>query len=503
MFNEMKTLKILLLVLIPLVFKGQTIFLKKSESTGTIPEIVWEGEGFSDITGFKIFRASVKNKTFKEIKTIHFANDTLKNGSVEFTVFDTTLTEKGIFVYFIRVNANGKEIKSPPAYGHNLGYIPAPSVARFKGTPSKDKKAIELNWLLNYSGTLSSIALYRSNKYDSGYVKVTDLASDATNYTDMVPLANEPWFYFLELHDYFGGIYPSVRIPAFATFAEKPFAPMNIRCRVSGDSVVIRWKSSGANIIGYRVFRSLNGKPYSLINEMTSLKNEDVTFVDSDIMLKKTVKAKYYVLNVSDGFVESNSSDTVSAFFAAHVPLNPPATIDNVINKDGSVKIIWIPSDEGFSDAFDIYIADSEGVKTKLNDKPVTDNYYVDTVLRSPGKYFYEVKTLASDRVSENSAITVVYRKAEDINIIMNVVKKKDGLNISWVKPLNTNVEKLKLYKQNGKNKAQLLKAFSASEDVSFDDKNVTRGKTYLYKLIAKLKNGEEVIANRGVQMEF
>ena len=180
-------------------------------------------------------------------------------------------------------------------------------------------------------------------------------------------------------------------------------------------------------------------------------------------MLKKTVKAKYYVLNVSDGFVESNSSDTVSAFFAAHVPLNPPATIDNVINKDGSVKIIWIPSDEGFSDAFDIYIADSEGVKTKLNDKPVTDNYYVDTVLRSPGKYFYEVKTLASDRVSENSAITVVYRKAEDINIIMNVVKKKDGLNISWVKPLNTNVEKLKLYKQNGKNKAQMLKAFSAS----------------------------------------
>ena len=57
------------------------------------------------------------------------------------------------------------------------------------------------------------------------------------------------------------------------------------------------------------------------------------------------------------------------------------------------------------------------------------------------------------------------------------------------------------LYKKYGQNKPVLKKIFPSNEDIIYLDIEVSRGINYLYFLTAKMKNGEEIPINNGVEI--
>ena len=491
-----------MLFISPILLSGQNIILKKSISNSDYPEIYWQTTSTPDTSEFTIFRTGVNEDKLIEIHTIHYSHVLENTDTTEFVVIDTSLTEKGLYFYFLRTKIKNKEIQSETAIAHNFGLIPKPQIAFFKANPVEDRKAIQLNWKLNFNQTVSSISLYRSSSYDSGYIKITDLSADAVSFTDVVTKSNEAWYYFMIIHDYFGEQLPSVRIPAFATFTEIPIRPQNIIGKFSNDSIIIHWKNAGHNIIGYRVYRSLENQSFQLINEMAENIEKDAIFVDNDSRLKTAIKAKYYVRNLSDGFAESNSSDTLDFYIAEHESVLPPKELDFITNIDDNIKLLWIPADEGLSLGYNIYLNKPEGEITKLNNNLLTINYFVDSIYRSPGKYIYEVEGVGiGNKVSKNKITTVVYRYPPNIHIIIDLKKQKNGILISWKKPLNKNIKRLLLYKRYGQNKSVLKKSFSATEDVSYLDTSTKRGVNYLYLLIAEMENGEKITINDGVEM--
>lgn len=498
----MKTLYFFFFSLFPLLLFGQGIMHQKSMSDSEYPEITWYTIGDIDSTAFQVFRADMQSKNFVEIHTISYTKELDTGDTIEFAIVDTTLTEKGLYMYYIEVNRNGKKIKSEVVHGHNFGLLPRPTLFSFKATPLTDRKAVRLDWKFNYAETIKTMSLYRSNRYDTGYVKVAELANDIPFYEDPIPLANEPWFYYMVIHDFYGDQLPSIRIPAFATFAEKPFRPQNISKNTRNDSVFINWEIPGDNVVGYRVFRSIDGMPYAQINEMVQTKKKEGQFVDVSPEIKNALRLKYYVRNVSDGFLESNSSDTLNFYFPDREKVLPPKVVDFLRDDTGELKLLWIPPDEGRVLGYNVYLTDPLGKTLKLNKRVLEVNYFIDSLYRTAGKYTYSIEGVGyKNKVSERKTAISIGHYPPGIHVILDLKKQKDGLEVSWKKPLNNHITQLKLYKVTGQQTPGLEGSFSPDEDVRYLDHKVSSGNTYLYRLVAVMSDRTEISLNDGVEI--
>lgn len=501
----MKNLTFSIILLFPLFIHAQPVSVKKVDNSANFPMITWFTVGKIDTTAFQIFRASLKEKVFKEIQTVNSTNPAQKESDTNFFyVTDTTLVKKAIYLYYITIKRSGKEVVSETAMGHNFGYIPSPQVVEFIATPVTDRKAVTLSWKLTYPKMVSSMTLYRSLQYDTGYRKIVDLVPDMATFTDVAPKANEPMFYILVVHTYFGRNITSVRIPAFATFAEKPIKPVNIHGTYRNDSIILNWSNVGKNIIGYRVYRSIAGKPYFLINDMGNGTAEKVVFTDAGDDVKNSVNLSYYIKNVSDGYVESDNSDTLSFYLADHEPVLPPAVIDNITDDNDNVKLLWVQPKKGLTTGYNIYLIVPQGDTLLLNKKVLTQNYFTDTVYRKQGKYRYEIEGVGiNNKTSMLRTSATVFRYTPQIHVIIDLKNGPGGIIVSWKHPLNKNIDKLILYKQTETGQPVILKTYSPAIDSSFTDKSVVKGKVYQYILKAKMVDGQAVTVNEGVQINY
>ncbi len=501
----MKRILVILSIILPVfTFAQNNVWVKEASSDLTIPEITWITTGNIDTLDFVMFRADLKDTVFHEIYTTHYVKPIENSDTLELTLFDTTLTKKAMYLYYIKVQAKGKTVVSETALAHNFGYIPPPQLNSFTATPLTDRKAIKLDWKISYLQTVTGMELFRSSSWDTGYIKVADLAPDMTSFTDVVPMANEPWFYFITIHTYFGNDITSVRTPAYATFAEKPFPPHNLHAAFKNDSIIIDWTNVGKNIIGYRVYRSIDKQPFHLMNDMNSGIEEKIVFTDTGKEIEKAIKLRYYVRNVSDGFVESSSSDTISFYLMEHEPVWPPEQVDFVRDRYGNIKFMWVQPDKGSTTGYNIYLINSNNDTVKLNKTVLTSNFFVDTVYRSKGKYSYQVEGVGfNGKVSDLRTPVTVYRYNPNLHVIVDLKKGPSGIVVSWKHPLNPHVKKMLLYKQFDKTNAAVIKSFDATADVSFTDKNVKKGTTYLYKLEAQMENSDKIVVNDGVQLSY
>jgi hypothetical protein len=420
-----------------------------------------------------------------------------------FHIVDTTLVKKGVYLYFVEAMRNGKKVKSETTMAHNLGLLDKPRFIHFTAEPLKDRKAVRLEWQLNYTETIKTISLYRSNKYKDGYVKITDISPQENTYTDNIPLANEPWFYFVEINNFFGGKRQSVRISAFATFAEKPFPPQDVDVEPLNDSIVFNWRNVGNNIVGYRVYRSLDKKPFEQLNEMEQSTAKNIYFVDKDKMLKKAINIQYFIRNVSDGFVESNVTDTIHFYMPEHKLVYPPSQIDKVINSKGQVKLLWVPDKRGAITGYNIYLKNSKGKISKLNKEIWLQNYYTEEVYRPAGKYEYQIEGVSYDKISDKRTIINVYFDKPIINMILDLKKVKSGLEVSWKKTFNPAAKKLMLYKVIDNGKGILIKTYDARKDGKYLDKYVRSGKHYAYFMKAILQDAEKVKLDNQVEIVY
>ena len=498
----MKTTYFICLFLFPFILFGQAIVLDKSISDSNFPEITWRTTGNIDTMEFQVFRAGVNESDFAPIHTIQFVEPINGGDTTAFVVIDTTLTTKGLYLYYIQVMRNRQAVKSETAHGHNFGMLPKPRLTSFKATPLKERKAVRLDWTFNYQETINSMSLYRSSSYETGYVKVAELDAGMTSFEDVIPVANEPWFYYMVIHDYFGNQLPGVRIPAFATFAEKPFRPDNIHGEFRNDSIVLDWTNPAKNIVGYRVFRSIEGKQFRLMNEMTQNLAEELTFVDNSPEIKSATRLEYFVRNVSDGFLESNSSDTMSFYIPEHEKVFSPAELDFITEQNANIKLLWTPPAEGKTLGYNVYMTTPQGKIQKLNTEILRQNHFVDSVFRAEGKYFYSVESVGyKNKVSERRINTTIYRYTPNIHVIVDLKKRSDGLEISWKKPLAANITKVLLYKKSDQEPVVLTKSFPAEEDVVYLDTKVSNGNTYLYTLVAVMEDNSEIVINNGVEI--
>ena len=308
-----------------------------------------------------------------------------------------------------------------------------------------------------------------------------------------------------DFHDYYGDQLPSVRIPAFATFREKPMSPFNLRDKVSNDSVYFEWENIGPNIIGYRVYRSIDKNPFYLMSDMVYNREPKSKFFHVGPEIKDAINLEYYVLNVSDGFLESVPSDTIFFYFAENEKVFPPKSLDKIVNHDRSVQLLWVKPDEGLTLGYNVFITDPGGQTLKLNKDPIGLNYFTDTLYRTPGKYTYAVEGVGVyEKLSDRRASTVVKHYPLNLHVILDLMRVNEGLKVSWKHPLNKHIGKVILYKKSEKDERSIaLAEFSGKEDIEYLDKDITDNLLYIYMLKGVMSDGSIITLNRGVDINL
>ncbi|MBN2164861.1 MAG: hypothetical protein JW717_01145 [Marinilabiliaceae bacterium] len=496
-----------LIIIIGLLISINTLLLSQqvkgiqSVNRGNHPEMKWVTQDSLREDSISVWRTNIKAEKFRKIETIVISNS--RNDSVFYTVIDTTLTEKGIYKYYLLLHfKNDTVLMSDKMYGHNMGDIPAPAIVSVYAKSLTNRKAIELNWKLNYNFTVNALSLFRSTNYDNGYELIAHLPGNAVKYIDAVDISNEAYYYFIQIRDFFGYQFPSVRFHGICTFAEKCLAPINFEAGMENGKVKLKWEVMGNNALYSRIYRKAGAKGSFMPLHQHGVKNgEKCSFTDEKLGTFIGDDVSYYIVNISDGFINSLSTDTVTFRLHQERPIPAPKELNYIIDSLQSVRLIWTSLSNNVNvGGYNIYRTDENKKQQKLNNEliPIEVNYFVDKTTELGNSYTYEVEAVSSTGVPGIVRTKVnVSTIMPEIEMLISIKHLEKGFRLSWIPPKNITIKEIHIYRQNGENNAVLVKKVPVTQ-TQLVDNNLSSGE-YLYYAIAKTVDGSEIIVNKGI----
>lgn len=480
----------------------------RSDSEGNTPRVEWYLAGTYDSIPFDVYRGIAGDENFVKIKPVKLQR--LQSDTTILVVFDTTAKVKGVFRYYIDIVLNNKIYRSELMFAHTHGYLAPPQVTSFTATSSKEQKAIVLKWQLSDPGTVLGLSLYRSASYDGDYELVARLPGDANTYTDEVPVSNEPWFYFIQIRDFFGYQPPSPRIHGFAHFSEVPYPPQNFAVQYASKGNTIRWRGVGDNIIGYHLYRKVYERAgFARIYSQIPVAGEWNSITDTVPLPEGCTKVLYYATALSDGYAESAPGDTVVVDLSLFQPVSPPRELEAIAEGGGGVLLIWTAQErEPAVAGYNLYrmVLNRDAVlnvmRLNTNLIPVSLNYFTDTTAKQWTHYQYTVESVnhAGNTSSMRTATTFLSDPA-DLVLLLSATQEKSGITLHWVALSDPNIIKLHFYRQAG-DASPVKLTTQPNESGSWTDKKVNPGTSYIYRVDAEYKNGSVITVNDGLLVQ-
>ncbi len=483
------------------LLKSQVINGLFSENRSNTPEITWFSPDLISEDSISIWRANIKIENFQEIETTLIKEN--RNDTVFYTLIDTTLIEKGIYIYYLLLHFdNDTLLSSDKMYGHNMGDLPAPELISIKTASLDNQKAIELNWKLNYHFTVNSLALYRSTNYDEDYELIAHLPGNAETYIDIVDISNEAYYYFILIHDFFGYQYPSARFHGICSYAESCLAAFDFSGIVKDEEIELSWEVMGDNVLYSQIYRRIGAESSFLpLYQMGVKAGELLSYSDKDISMNAGVDISYYIVNISDGFIQSFTTDTLTFRIKNMEPLPAPRELIYLIDDSQNIKLIWtsMADIENFA-GYNIYRSEFNEQSYKLNSTliPADENFFIDQSAESGKEYTYEVEAVNASGVQGVVRSKVVVNRANPQIVMPISIKQSDnGFMLSWISPVYGFISEIHIFRQKDDEGPVLIKKLPLTQN-QLSDSNLPSG-DYLYFAVAKLVNGSELMVNNGV----
>jgi hypothetical protein len=496
-----KILFILALFAAPLWSAAQYVIAYRSVSELNKPELTWFSLDKSLKPEFEVFRAPVGSTAFVTVPTLR--RNSSGGDTLFFHVIDTTLTVKGLYQYFIKVRKDNDSLAlSEVMYGHNMGALPSPQVISFTAKSATDRKALILDWKLNYGFTVKVLALFRSRHYDRGFELVALIPADTTHYVDIVQVSNEPYFYFFQIRDFFGYQIPSVVVHGICTYAEKPYPPQNLKSETVRDHVELSWKSVGKNITGYRVYKSYSD-PGIFMQAGPTIPVADTTVVFADTAVHNAGKlsARYYVVTLSDGNLESNHTDTLTVDLPWNLVISPPDEVDYTIDSTGAVRLFWTAADPlSGVDRYNVYRSADGITFTKISTDSLgpADNTFADPA-PARGRIWYSVESVSvAGKASPLRTMITVERPLTAFHLVVSAEQNGANIDLTWADTGIPGLDAFYVYRKTGEGNAELM-AMVKPGSGSWSDTGVAAGNDYLYTVVAEFTDGKRIIVNDGV----
>ena len=348
-------------------------------------------------------------------------------------------------------------------------------------------KAAKLSWS-KVAGVTGYLVYYSTD--NSNFTKLKTINSQSTTSYTVGGLTAGKAYYFalISYTDINGKITKSERTSSLkitATSSSSVPAPSNLKvAEYSNSAIKLTW-TKAADVTGYYVYRSTDGKKYSKIK---TLKAYTTAYTNTSL----TAGKKYYYSiasykNTSTGAVAIGpKSSAVNALTISSSKLSYPSGFAVKEVATDAIKLVWNKS----SNASGYYIYRSIDNKnfSKIKALPSSSTSYTNTALYLDTTYYYKIASYVNSNGSIGLSDKSPAVNAKTTSTSVSFTSKTSTsttITLNWDYPSATGYQIYRLDINTGK----YVKIASTSAK-SYTDKNLSSDRYYNYKVRAYLVSG-------------
>ena len=431
----------------------------------------------------------------------------------EDTVFlialDTLVQNPALYEYYVKpldiYGNSGPDSEVIAAGTIGSAYNPVPEYFNARGGDTDHK--VELFWKFNDLKYLRGIEVYRSTSFDNGFARIAQLPSQDSTYTDIVPVANENYWYYLVIQGPTENNLPTAKVSAmYRNTGAPPLPPAEIAAEPVPGGVTIYWSYYEPHTKGFYVYRYVYEKAeYMQISGLIPADAEIYSFTDSAVYLQGNDIYRYAVKAVNDVDQMSDFSESASASPDIRANIESPANLRINQTEDG-ILLVW----DDLRDAvpvllgYKVYrrIHPDESYSLLPNDTlRNSGNYYRDNTLLAGKSYTYSVTAI--DFYGNESVKSIPTTWHVEANYLLSpdisgLVNTPDGISIRWGQITDENVVSIKLYRSQPGGQSTVIATLEKDAE-EYLDKAVLDGELYIYEISLVAGDGKEYERSRGV----
>lgn len=469
----------------------------------------WFVSAESSLSSFLVFRRVFGKGEYQRLDITRGFN--ISQDTVYLIASDTAVQNPALYEYYIRpldIYGNSgpeSEVVSAGTLG-SVSY-PVPDYLNARGM-EKDHQ-VELSWKFSETGYLRSIEVYRSSSFDDGYIRIARLSPNDTSFTDIVPVANENYWYYLISSGPNSISPPSAKVSVmFRNTGEKPLPPAETGAESIKGGIKVYWSYYEPYAKGFYVYRYIyETAEFEQVSGLIPAGSEIYSFADTASYLKGNEVYRYAVRTVNDVDQLSDFSETASASpdKKANVssPMNPRIT-----RTGNGIILVWddMRETEPVLLGYKVFRReDPDGRFTLLPGDTLRNdlNYYRDTTMVAGKTYRYTVSAIDFYGNESAGSVSVAYVPEASTAIapeIIRAVNTKEGILISWGQVTDETVVSVKVYRSRpGMNPLPVITLQKATDE--YLDKTVSEGELYTYEITVITEKGIESASSGGVNV--
>lgn len=481
-------------------------FSSKQEAASQVV-VRWFVPGGSSLNSFLVYRRVFGKGEYRRLDIARGFN--ISQDTVYLIAEDTSVQYPALYEYYIKpldiYGNSGPE--SEVISAGTLGSVSYPVHEYFNGRGGEKEHQVKLSWKFSGTDYLRSIELYRSKSYDDGYTRIARLSPNDTSFTDIVPVANENFWYYLIMNGPNGNSPPSAKVSAmFRNSGEKPLPPAETGAESIKGGVKVYWSCHEPYAKGFYVYRYIyETAEFEQVSGLIPAGAEIYSFVDTAGFLLGNEVYRYAVRTVNDVDQLSDFSESASASPGKKATVSSPMN-PRITGTDKGILLLWddMRPTEPVLLGYKVYRKEEPDGRFMLLPGDTLrnyQNYYSDTTLVTGKGYRYAVSAIDFYGNESPQSISVSYVPGGSAIVppeILRAVNTTDGILVSWGQVTDEKAVSVKVYRSRpGMNPLPVITLQKTSDE--YLDKAVSEGELYTYEITVVMEGGTESDRSNGV----
>jgi fibronectin type 3 domain-containing protein len=396
-------------------------------------------------------------------------------------------------------------------YTYAVSNIPEQNVARvsaFRIRPAIGRHAFRLRWQLSDPRLVQSVALYRSETFTGPYTLAGHYSAKDTATTDDITVANELYFYYLELTDVFGNKRQSIKAHAVYDGHHTPTAPINVAASSTPAGVRLQWQTVDRYTRGFYVSRrqGLDGD-FRQVSAFLPATNNTGIFTDSS-RLDPAYTYYYTVHAESDTYDKGPASEPVSIRPASAPTLLKPPMDVHAVFRNGHIQLAWeaLHLQDNATVGYQVYRRTTgDAAFHAVTRGLLYQNHFIDSTGLDNVSYQYAVT--ANDGTGQESLKSIPATIDLQSKFIttperLGFERLAGGIRVKWTSIDVQRVRAIKIYRAQEDGTFKLV-ATLKGDSRFYLDAAVAKGILYSYRLVTVGQEGAESVPTTPLLVSF
>jgi fibronectin type 3 domain-containing protein len=421
--------------------------------------------------------------------------------SIFITITDTSLVANRIYDYKFKTYdiVGNTSDWSPYITLISFDYLQMPLPTKIMTYLDDLNSGVKITWELENYPLISKLDLYRSNNSVDGFELIASIYPGLNEYIDNDLDASQSYFY------YFEGTYKMFDTPKrgimFSAFYAEDYPPLPPELETvfpDQNGITIRWNSYDRNILGFRVYRALDGEDYQLVSDMIpfDIDNPFYEHIDTDSTLLGNKYYNYSVKAITKNLVESIYSNPMIVRPLINVPVPIRPIEPEAYTNEGRILVFWNVGVETNSDFLGYRI-----IRLNTKEPFSRDTFYTEVNMMVDSSALPELEYRYT--ISENSIYGTISPESDPVNARIVLLKPPPPLSLSlgsienayrlmWELPSDGEYYRYNIYRYQRGGTPEKIGVTSAGAE-SFTDLNPIQNQNLVFYIVRSVdENGLE-----------